>query len=67
VSKVICETRQVGNVTYQLELVRCGKRTCRRCPHGPYWYAYFWNYTTGRTRSIYVGKVPPWQKKLVTY
>ena len=46
-------------VTYQLELVACGKRTCRTCgatspKHGPYWYAYFGE--RGRHRSRYVGK-----------
>jgi len=40
-------------VTYQLELVLCGKRRCRK-RHGPYWYAYW---TLGkRTRKRYVGK-----------
>ncbi len=42
------------SVTLQLEYVRCGKAGCRRCPHGPYWYAY-WS-EPGRTRSAYVGK-----------
>ncbi len=35
--------------------VRCGKATCTRCPHGPYWYAYWWE--DGRRRSRYVGKL----------
>jgi hypothetical protein len=40
-------------VTYQRELVQCGKAKCRKW-HGPYWYAYW---TAGsRTRTIYVGK-----------
>ena len=44
--------------------VRCGKAGCRRCPpagpgHGPYWYAFYWDYRQ-RTRSFYVGKsLPP--------
>lgn len=59
----VVESRQVGNVTYQLELVRCGKASCRKCPHGPYWYAYFWNENTRRTKSVYVGKVPPWERQ----
>lgn len=41
-------------VTLQLEKVYCGKNGCRRCPHGPYWYAY-WS-QGGRTRTAYVGK-----------
>jgi hypothetical protein len=46
-----------GSVTYRLEHVRCGKRGCTRCPHGPYWYAY-WR-EEGRMRSRYIGKTPP--------
>ena len=44
-------------VTYRLEHVRCGKRGCTRCPHGPYWYAY-WR-EGGRLRSRYIGKTLP--------
>lgn len=44
-------------VTYRLEEVRCGKRGCTRCPHGPYWYAY-WR-EDGRLRSRYIGKTLP--------
>jgi hypothetical protein len=44
-------------VTYRLEHVRCGKRGCTRCPHGPYWYAY-WR-EDGRLRSRYIGKTLP--------
>lgn len=40
-------------VTYRLEEVRCGKANCTRCPHGPYWYAY-WR-EEGRVRSRYLG------------
>lgn len=35
--------------------VRCGKVNCTRCPHGPYWYAYWWE--NGVRRSRYVGKL----------
>lgn len=45
------------NVTYRQQMVRCGKRGCTRCPHGPYWYAY-WR-EDGRLRSRYIGKHPP--------
>jgi hypothetical protein len=38
----------------QLERVKCGKATCRRCPHGPYWYVY-WS-EAGRDRSAYIGR-----------
>jgi len=44
-------------VTYRLERVRCGKPNCRSCPHGPYWYAY---YREGKTlRSKYIGRELP--------
>lgn len=35
--------------------VRCGKTGCTRCPHGPYWYAYWTE--DGRRRSRYVGRL----------
>ena len=44
-------------VSYRLEEVRCGKRGCTRCPHGPYWYAY-WR-EDGKLRSRYIGKTLP--------
>ena len=44
-------------LTYRQEEVRCGKRTCRSCPHGPYWYAY-WK-EDGRTRKRYIGRQLP--------
>lgn len=46
-----------SRVTYRQERVRCGKESCTRCPHGPYWYAY-WR-EGGRVRSRYVGKDLP--------
>ncbi len=44
-----------SRVTLRRQHVRCGKPTCGRCPHGPYWYAYWWE--EGRRRSRYVGKL----------
>ncbi len=44
----------VASVTYRLEKVRCGKKGCKKCPHGPYWYAY-WK-ENGKTKSKYIGK-----------
>lgn len=44
-------------VTYRLESVDCGKQGCTKCPHGPYWYAY-WR-EGGRVRSRYIGKRRP--------
>lgn len=40
--------------TFRSEYVRCGKRGCGGCPHGPYWYAY--HKAGGRTHKRYVGK-----------
>src|SRR6266545_1098451 len=48
---------RAGKVTYRQERVRCGKEGCTRCPHGPYWYAY-WR-EGGRLRSRYIGKHLP--------
>lgn len=56
--------KQVGQKTYRLQSVRCGSKKCRCASgelHGPYWYAY-WS-EGGRTRSQYIGKKPPAQKK----
>ena len=44
----------LGSITFRYETVRCGKKNCTRCPHGPYWYAY-WK-EEGRTRSRYIGR-----------
>lgn len=55
------EPTESGRVTFRQEMVRCGKQGCTRCPHGPYWYAY-WR-EDGKTRSRYVGKDLPGDKK----
>lgn len=52
------EEREPG-VTYRLETVRCGKPGCSRCPHGPYWYAYYRE--GGKLRSRYIGRELPSQ------
>jgi hypothetical protein len=49
--------RGPGKVGYRRQLVRCGKPGCTRCPHGPYWYA-FWR-EEGRVRTRYIGKDLP--------
>lgn len=43
--------------TYRCEYVRCGKKGCKRCPHGPYWYGY-WR-EGKRTRKRYYGRFRP--------
>lgn len=58
------EKKQAGRKTYQLELVRCGSKKCKCAwgeSHGPYWYAYWTE--GGRTKSQYVGKRLPTEKK----
>lgn len=55
---------RAANKTYRLEYVRCSKRNCKCAAgqlHGPYWYAY-WS-EGGRTRSQYVGKTLPDERK----
>ena len=42
-------------VSMRRQWVRCGKPGCTRCPHGPYWYAYWTE--DGRRRSRYVGRL----------
>ena len=42
-------------VKLRRQMVKCGKDACTRCPHGPYWYAYWWE--SGKRRSRYVGKL----------
>jgi hypothetical protein len=48
---------ETGPVTYRLESVKCGKPGCTKCPHGPYWYAYFRE--GGKVRSRYIGPELP--------
>lgn len=43
-------------VSVRSQEVRCGKRGCTRCPHGPYWYAYWTE--DGKRRSRYLGRLP---------
>ena len=42
-------------VSMRSQMVRCGKTGCSKCPHGPYWYAYWTE--DGRRRSRYVGRL----------
>jgi len=56
VSCYIREGKRMGSSwTYEQEYVKCGKKTCGRCPHGPYWYRY--QRRGKRTHKEYVGKV----------
>ena len=51
-----------AKVTYRREEVRCGKANCTRCPHGPYWYAY-WR-EEGKLRSRYLGSAKARERDL---
>jgi hypothetical protein len=51
------QAERAAKVTFRQEMVRCGKQGCARCPHGPYWYAY-WR-EGGKMRSRYIGKDLP--------
>lgn len=53
--KCIKEQFCYKGVVYQLRDILCGKKTCRKCPHGPYWYAVIT--ITGKKPAVrYVGK-----------
>lgn len=54
-SREVVEREFKDGISYQLEMVRCGKSSCRSCPHGPYWYAY-WRKRHGKIVSKYIGK-----------
>lgn len=44
-----------ARIRLRRQMIRCGKDGCNACPHGPYWYAYWWE--QGRRRSRYVGRL----------
>ena len=54
VSEPPAEKELPGKITYRLQQVSCGKPGCNKCPHGPYWYAY-WR-EGGKVRSRYIGR-----------
>lgn len=43
------------DISMRQQWVRCGKQGCTKCPHGPYWYAYWTE--DGKRRSRYVGRL----------
>lgn len=49
------DTGEQPSVSLRKQMVRCGKLGCTKCPHGPYWYAYWTE--EGRRRSKYVGRL----------
>lgn len=55
--RAVVEAKKEGRITYQSELVKCGKPNCRCADgqlHGPYWYAY--RKQGQKLQSWYVGK-----------
>jgi hypothetical protein len=45
---------------YRAEYVKCGKKGCKSCPHGPYWYGY--ERLKGKLHKRYYGKLDPRDK-----
>lgn len=43
------------NVSLRKQMVRCGKAGCTKCPHGPYWYAYWTE--GGKRKTRYIGRL----------
>jgi hypothetical protein len=46
------------NAIIREEFIKCGKDSCLKCPHGPYFYAY-WKDENGKLRKRYVGLYKP--------
>ena len=46
---------------FRAEYVRCGKKGCKSCPHGPYWYGY--ERIAGKLKKKYYGKTNPDDKR----
>ena len=49
------ESSAEPKVSLRQQMVRCGKTGCTKCPHGPYWYAYWTE--NGSRKSRYVGRL----------
>jgi DnaJ domain len=45
---------------FRAEYIKCGKKGCKSCPHGPYWYGY--QRIKGKLHKKYYGKVDPRDK-----
>ena len=44
-----------NNVTIRKEYVKCGKRYCKGCKHGPYYYGYWRDKNSGKLKKKYIG------------
>lgn len=56
-NRELVKSQNIGNIIYQLELIKCGKEGCkcnRGQLHGPYWYAY--QRQGEKFKSSYIGK-----------
>ena len=49
------------NATIRKEYIKCGNYSCRRCKHGPYYYAYWTD--RGMRHKKYLGKYDPRDKQ----
>ncbi len=50
------------NATIREEFIKCGKSSCNRCLHGPYYYAYWKdkaNNNKNKLRKKYLGVIDP--------
>lgn len=47
----------MGEERFTCEFIACGKKGCKRCPHGPYWYGT--KDEKGRRSRRYYGKKDP--------
>ena len=43
-----------SKISYRTKNIKCGKESCVKCPHGPYWYAEWTE--NGKRKSKYLGK-----------
>jgi len=57
-AKTTLRSFRQGGFEYQLRNVFCGKKTCTRCPHGPYWYMII-HRRDGKKPTKYIGKELP--------
>jgi hypothetical protein len=57
-SRRVVEERPASAGTLGLEMVKCGKRRCKKCAegggHGPLWFLYFRR--NGQLTSRYIGR-----------
>ncbi|HHW04716.1 MAG TPA: hypothetical protein PK601_06810 [Methanothermobacter sp.] len=53
----IKENMKIDGLTITKEKVNCGKPNCKRCPHGPYYYAY--KQVNGKLKRLYIGRKLP--------